>query len=360
MIDIKCFTRSWLDEKSKELKYPDIGILEKCIYALHLVSALAQQHLSFAFKGGTSLLLHLPVIRRLSIDVDVLCTDPPEAMLNALKAIGENAPFTAFEHLAHRDKELPPKKHYRLHYNSKVNRSGQFILVDVMYDQNPYSNMESKFVNVPFVLVAEKIPIPVPSLNGLLGDKLTAFAPKTVGVLFEKQDSHMQIVKQVFDVGELFNSATDITEVNAVHGAVFELENRYRGNKFTRDHALDDTVEASFALSQCQLKKAFQDDRTRAFMAGIRSLENHIIGTPFRIESARTAAAKAALLATALKHETAKPNLAGMRYTDEKLEIVKDSQLGNARSVLNRLKAINPEAFYYWWLIQSMEEGHDV
>ena len=68
MIAEQCFTSDWQARKREELGGCDPVLLEKTIHAFALLDALAARGLEFVFKGGTSLLLRLPRIRRLSID----------------------------------------------------------------------------------------------------------------------------------------------------------------------------------------------------------------------------------------------------------------------------------------------------
>ena len=71
MIDPQCFTQGWQARKRAELGGCDPVLLEKTIHAFALLDAMAARGLEFVFKGGTSLLLRLPAIRRLSIDADM-------------------------------------------------------------------------------------------------------------------------------------------------------------------------------------------------------------------------------------------------------------------------------------------------
>ena len=57
-------------EAIRESKSVDRAILERSIYALGLLEALARVGLPFIFKGGTSLLLLLDSPMRLSTDID--------------------------------------------------------------------------------------------------------------------------------------------------------------------------------------------------------------------------------------------------------------------------------------------------
>jgi Nucleotidyl transferase AbiEii toxin, Type IV TA system len=78
--------------KRQELGGCDPVLLKKTIRAFALLVALAARGMDFVFKGGTSLLLRLPRIRRLSIDVDILC---PESTGKLDPLLGEKS--TTFE-----------------------------------------------------------------------------------------------------------------------------------------------------------------------------------------------------------------------------------------------------------------------
>ncbi len=68
MIKERCFTEEWLDQFKKQKVHWRIDkiILEKMIYALHLLERLKSNGLDFVFKGGTSMLLLLDEGNRLS------------------------------------------------------------------------------------------------------------------------------------------------------------------------------------------------------------------------------------------------------------------------------------------------------
>ena len=74
MIDAKCYTTEWINQKSLELNFNDKNLIEKVIRALSLLDMLATAGCPFYFKGGTSLMLILgETEHRLSIDIDILC-----------------------------------------------------------------------------------------------------------------------------------------------------------------------------------------------------------------------------------------------------------------------------------------------
>jgi len=69
MISEKCFTVEWLEsfKKQKKHKLIQTNILEKMIYALHLLEQLKNNGLEFVFKGGTSLVLLLDEENRINL-----------------------------------------------------------------------------------------------------------------------------------------------------------------------------------------------------------------------------------------------------------------------------------------------------
>ena len=136
MIKNKCFTEEWLDQfrKQKEHKRIDKIILDKMIYALHLLERLKSVGLDFVFKGGTSLVLLLEGGNRFSIDIDIISNTGREELEAILTTVIETSKFTKFELNEHRSyKPGVPKAHYTFAYESSL--KGAFsgtVLLDVL------------------------------------------------------------------------------------------------------------------------------------------------------------------------------------------------------------------------------------
>ena len=71
MILKETFTKKHIDEIIKDKKC-DPAILERAIVALGLVEALVKSNCNFIFKGGSSLMLLIHDINRLSTDCDII------------------------------------------------------------------------------------------------------------------------------------------------------------------------------------------------------------------------------------------------------------------------------------------------
>ena len=133
----------------------------------------------------------------------------------------------------------------------------------------------------------------------------------------------MQFMKQVFDIGELFNAAGDLAAVRAAYDQVFAAENSFRGGKFTTELALQDAFDTAYRIAQVGFTGAPKDGRDELLEAGRKQIGSHLVGVKFRREEMKIAAAKAALLTSALR-AAAPPDFGALRYDTSKLGSLKD------------------------------------
>jgi hypothetical protein len=344
MISGECFTGAWQARKREELGGCDPVLLEKTIHAIALLDALAARGLDFVFKGGTSLLLRLPRIRRLSIDADILCQEAPEKLDRLLAEVARTSPFSRFTEDDRGPDRVPARRHFKFHYTPLDSRNpAPFVLLDVVHERNLYPVVEA--VPLPPAFIEGEGTLPVPTIEGLLGDKLTAFAPNTTGVPLRERTT-MQFMKQVFDVGELFDAAADMAAVREAYGRIFEAENSYRGGGFTPEQGLDDTFETAYRMAWVGLSKAPADGRCELIEKGRRELDSHLVGHRFRREEMKEAAAKAALLARALRHGSL-PAFETLRFGASQVVALRDARFPAAFSAIAKLKTA-PAAIWYW------------
>jgi len=121
MIKQKCFTKQWIDsfKEKKEYKAIHLPVLEKMIFAFHLVEMLRSHGLDFVFKGGTSLTLLLKEGNRFSIDIDIICSTGREKLEKILDAVVKDSNFTSVAIDENRSYKVGvPKAHYDFEFNS--------------------------------------------------------------------------------------------------------------------------------------------------------------------------------------------------------------------------------------------------
>jgi hypothetical protein len=370
MIHPDCFQKPWIDEQAAALKVHRNGLelLERCMVALELVGRLSDGGLDFVFKGGTSLVLLLQPLRRLSIDVDIVTPESLERLQAVLATITRSAPFLGIaEHQTGRDRDAPPTKHFKIPFRSATNPQGQsHVQLDVITAAHVYPSTARRRVEAPFIRLETEAHVQMPTIECLLGDKLAAFAPTTIGVLYDPINRHgepaepqpQRILKQLFDVHHLFAEAVNFAEVEASYRATFAVQNIYRGGRHTLDGCLDDTVATAREISLLPASAgAAHTARQTLLRRGHTGLATHLVGEAFALERhTKVAAARAALLATLIRHRMSNraprdivrsvPPPADFRFI----------KLGAENAALDPiLRRTAPEALYLWSLIEEAD-----
>ena len=357
MFPSHAFTREWIDAQRRMLGQCDPTILEKCVHALTLLGHLAESGLPFLFKGGTSLLLHLPQPRRLSRDIDIVCGEAAGAVDAVIADVGGSAPFLRWKEDVRGARGLPQRRHFKFFYRSALGMGVvQEVLLDIVEETAAVHTIVERAIRTGFLVPDREILVRVPTVESLLGDKLTAFAPTTTGVLLRKADGSaadvQQVAKQLFDVGMLFEAAVDFAQVRHSYDAVCALESGYRSTRPSRAAALEDTLAACLALTATKKRDlaAFAD--APLLHDGFERMRGHITWPEFGREHRRTLAARAAVLVTHLR-DGRDFDFSGKRYvgSSEQIEGLRPATLnGTQHAWLDGVKAVNPEAYYYWHL----------
>jgi predicted nucleotidyltransferase component of viral defense system len=356
MLHPQCFTSRWLKRQAEAIGSRNPVMLEKAIVALQLLGHLAESGLPIQFKGGTSLLLRLNPIRRLSIDVDIVTQARPEELRAVLDRVTRLAPLNGYEHDVQRDRKLPPKKHFRIFYPSLIHTKPDLVLLDVLFEQDVAPHCEPVIITTPFITPEREVRVHVPTVNSLLGDKLTAFAPRTIGILYDAKRK-TDIAKQLFDVGVLFDAATDLSDTAAVYAATHARQLAYRNATFTVADTLNDSIEAALLYSQLALRGGAKTEHGLFLQDGVTALQNHLVNHPFRRDEARSAAGKVACAAAWIQRQPTGVTIEQLRFQSDSVAQLRDLQIQAPWTPLGRLKGGNPQAFHYWYKAQRLLIG---
>jgi len=348
MIKLHCFQKEWIDGFREQEPYRKINppLLEKMIHALPLLQYLQTSGLNFTFKGGTSLILLLENSNRFSVDIDIITEDTKEVIEKILDQVVANSHFKAWKLDEKRSyKQGVPKAHYELEYDSNINTSANYILLDILFEKSHYPATKLKPIQSIWIETESIIEINLPTIEAITGDKLTAFAPNTTGVLYGK-DKQLEIIKQLFDLGNLFDQIQNLEQVALSFSAFAKQEMSYRSLDIQPDDILKDTIDTCRII--CFRERNRQEPDKSHFVElqnGIRSFGNFLISGRFTIDEAVTAAAKVAYLCARL--------LTGDFTALEKYngEDIQQLEIKNQQwNVLNRLKRFpDQSAFFYWY-----------
>lgn len=368
MIKKHCFTEEWLNKfkKQKDHRRIDKVILEKMIFALHLVECLKINGLDFVFKGGTSLLLLLEEGSRFSIDIDIICKTDRKELETILTKIVDTSIFTGWSLDEHRSYQPGlPKAHYKFSFDTSFQGSGT-ILLDLLIEDIIYPVLVERPVATKWIETDGEIMVTVPSIDSITGDKLTAFAPNTIGIPYfkgkDKQSFSMEICKQLYDLGRLFEQIGNIRELSDSFKAFAEQEIAYRKNEnpdseLTPQDVLKDTIATCRILAKRGSGSHDEKKKFAELQRGIRSFgTGFLMSGTFRIDDAVNASAKIAYLAAKILVNDLIP-IAYFVEQDIREWNIKDPDW----NFLNRLKKHwDQSSFYYWYQTFQLLEKQGV
>ncbi|MBY6054528.1 nucleotidyl transferase AbiEii/AbiGii toxin family protein [Cytobacillus firmus] len=352
------FTKDWIEEASRRYgnrrKRADPELIEKVTKALHLLETLTCTGLDFFFKGGTSLLLLFEKIHRFSIDIDIIIENTKENtnIGSALDEVIKNSGvFMRYEENKRYSDNDIPKAHYKIYYISVLDGTEKYILLDILFEKSHYSQIVHKDINCDFINYKEPARfVNIPSIDCILGDKLTAFAPNTTGIPYGK-NKELEIIKQLFDVANLFDLMSDSDTVRETFKSMAQQELQYRGleKDYTYLDVLDDIFYTSKIIGS---RGGIERDIFLDLEKGVRSIKDYIFSMNYIIESAVNSASKAAYLSLLLKHEIEIERF--HKDIDLNLYTINSPDFKN----FNRIKKFDPEAYYYWYkCIEILEKG---
>lgn len=347
MISKQTLTIEWIEAVSKKNGNADKILIEKAIRALFLLEGLSRSGLSFIFKGGTALMLLMNSVKRLSIDIDIILFQKRDDLADVLNGFIKQQGFNRIE-LQHRSTASAIEKaHYKFFYDPihKTNLGEEAILLDILFEANHYKKVIQHEISSSFLITSGKTAtVNIPSLEDLLGDKLTAFAPNTTGIpYYKKEDSQsMEIIKQLYDVGNIFDVAKDMMVIKATFHKIAETEIVYRQLKDgTPAIVLDDIYHTALCLC---VRGAVDKENFTHLQKGIQRMERFVFSEKYHIDKAIVHAAKAAYLSRLIANDEIKIE----RFEDAKQ--VADAVIEQPHNTkLNKLKKSSPEAFFYWW-----------
>lgn len=330
------YTLEHINELRKN-KNTDTFILERSIYAFGLLEALCKVKMPFIFKGGTSLMLLLEHPRRLSTDVDIIVPQGTDVE-SYLKKVKDVFPFEKVVQQERIGKNGIAKKHYKFYYKSPVKNDTLFyILLDILFEENHYARIVSKPIKKDLLNTqGEDLEVVLPSVDCILGDKLTAFAPHTTGIPLGI-GKELEIIKQMYDVAALIDVFDDFEDVYNSYMAIVETEINYRGLDISANEVLMDTIDTA----ACIAGRGQIGNEYPMYLAGIKSISTHIYDERYSAEKAVQSACKTMYLAACILR---KSNFE--KVIDCNLYL--DCNIGKSNySKLSKLRKFNAEAFAY-------------
>lgn len=356
MIDQKTFSREWIEDRSNHFKKGkakgNSELIEKVMCAMYLLERVVSSGVDLIFKGGTSLILLLDEVHRFSIDIDIILKDDEDLDAALDGIVANNFIFTKYKKNERKNANGIPKVHYKFYFTSLLDDTEKYILLDILFEDNPYVETVTMPIESSFLMAnGEPVNVVMPTIDCILGDKLTAFAPKTTGIPYGK-DKELEIVKQLFDVSILFDKVSNLDHVRETFTKIAQNELGYREmTDKTPDDVLHDIYNTSFIIS---MRGAVNKDEFNELELGVRRVKSHIFSRNFIIEEALLCASKAAYCAMLL---LTKDN--PIDRFDESMNLSEDViELEGFAKYFKTIKKITPEGFYYWKKAVELNNKH--
>ena len=294
MLSKKMYTEEYIHELQSRTGN-DPTLLERVVFAFGLLEAITLVGLPFCFKGGTALMLLLDRPKRLSTDIDIIVEPGTNIDEYILKA-GKIFPFLDVVENVRIGKNKIEKRHFKFQYCSPRNNRNVTILLDVLFEEIKYPGTTTRPINNELLLTGgDDLSVMIPDVNGILGDKLTAFAPHTTGIPFGVE-KELEVIKQLFDCGELFEAMTDYLEVRESYHRIVKSELGYRGLDVSPEDVLRDTIKGCL----CIASRGNPEEDYPYYKDGIYRIRNHILGRKFSGEIAGGYASRVLYLATSI------------------------------------------------------------
>ena len=189
----------------------------------------------------------------------------------------------------------------------------------------------------------------IPSIEDILGDKLTAFAPNSTGIPYYRNGDSMsmEIIKQLYDIGVLVDEVNSIESVKTTFYNFAQTELAYQNTDQTPDDVLNDIYQTALCIVT---RGADGNGDFEELHKGIQRIRNLIFPSTYHIEKAITHAAKAAYMATLIRHHAV-----NFERFDNMQQFKNRIITEPFNTKLNKLKKSNPEAFFYWYMIYKLE-----
>ncbi|QWB96227.1 nucleotidyl transferase AbiEii/AbiGii toxin family protein [Mycoplasmatota bacterium] len=287
MIKSSSFTKEWiLSVKGNERS--DQSIIEKQIYALHLLEELNKEFPRFIFKGGTALSLIAETFPRFSVDIDILVEpkDKDYFTLTNLKNILLNSKFKSVSENVRQPKHHIDKQHFEFYFDSIFSEQA-YILLDVVYESSHYQDVIKKEIKNHLIDIDHPQQfVNIPSVHDLLSDKLCAFAPNTIGKKLN-EGRNVEVIKQMYDVSYLFEQYSLNPTFHSIYKDIANQEIKNRNLNITHKDTAKDTMRTSLNIL---IDGKIDDVQYQLLKDAIRRYTAFVRDYSFNIEAAKICA----------------------------------------------------------------------
>lgn len=234
-------------------------------------------------------------------------------------------------------------------------RGSGSIMLDILIGDSIYPELIEIPVSTKWIETEKVTYVTMPTIDSITGDKLTAFAPNTIGIPYFKgkdnQPFSMEICKQLFDLSKLFEYISSIEVVATSFQVYAEQEIAYRNNvdpeaAFTPEMVLQDIIHTCAIFAKRGRGNEAEKAAFKELQKGIIAFgSGYLMAGKFRIDDAVAASARIAYLAVKIMMHDLTP-VSYYAGHDIKDFIIEDP---NWNFLMRLKRQADKSAFYYWY-----------
>ncbi len=335
--------KDFIDKIKKKIGFTNDAILEKSINAFTLLEILVEYLPNLIFKGGTSILLRQFPPLRFSVDIDIILHEKEKDNIEEIfKIIIDKLDnFVKCEPDDRRNTERI--EHYYFYFNSIISNKEEYVLLDILYSDNPYFITDDFTVDIPILISGNDFKVKIPSIDGIFADKLVAIADNELGVSLNDQ-FEMQYVKQVVDLYILFPLLSNVEDLFKTFNKVLAMENSIHNTRIDANTTLNSIQMISIKFAKYLLKGSDNKDAQLIHINnGLRRLSSHLVER-INYEKLKEAYGKIAYITKLIIDNDTNVEIEKRSSAIDKYDV----EFYNDFVILNTLIKTNPIAYHYF------------
>jgi hypothetical protein len=86
------------------------------------------------------------------------------------------------------------------------------------------------------------ITVQTPTINSILGDKLSVIGPTTIGRKLENSRNGIEYAKNFYDIHSLYNNMKNLKETKETYLSIIKIQEKVRDTKYELDQSIDDAL----------------------------------------------------------------------------------------------------------------------